>query len=313
MIQKVLKLLFVFCLFGFQNAQAQTTVTGTVTDSNDGSPLPGANVVVKGTTNGVSSDFDGNYSINVSGKSAILVFTFIGYTPKEIAVNGQTSVNVSLAEDASKLDEVVVTALGISRERKSLGYAVSTIEGSSVSLAKETNVVSSLAGKVAGVVVSKSTSGAGGGTRIVIRGNGSLNGNNQPLYVVDGVPIDNSGISNAGAGEYSVTDLGTGISDINADDIESMSILKGPNAAALYGSRAANGVVLITTKKGKLNRGLGITINSSTTFDSPLVLPEYQNQYGRGTDGDFPNIVTSDPLSTQVNAVTSTSSWGPKF
>tara|TARA_R110002050_G_scaffold204522_4_gene340154 strand:- start:68368 stop:71487 length:3120 start_codon:yes stop_codon:yes gene_type:complete len=313
MIQKVLKLLFVFCLFGFQNTQAQTTVTGTVTDSNGGTPLPGANVVVKGTSNGVSSDFDGNYSINVSDPSAILVFTFIGYTPKEIAVNGQTSVNVSLAEDASKLDEVVVTALGISRERKSLGYAVSTIEGSSVSLAKETNVVSSLAGKVAGVVVSKSTSGAGGGTRIVIRGNGSLNGNNQPLYVVDGVPIDNSGISNAGAGEYSVTDLGTGISDINADDIESMSILKGPNAAALYGSRAANGVVLITTKKGKLNRGLGITINSSTTFDSPLVLPEYQNQYGRGTDGDFPNIVTSDPLSTQVNAVTSTSSWGPKF
>ncbi|MFH4965687.1 SusC/RagA family TonB-linked outer membrane protein [Gaetbulibacter sp. M235] len=313
MIQKVLKLLFVFCLFAFQNAKAQTTVTGTVTDSNSGIPLAGANIIVKGTSNGVSSDFDGNFSIEVSDQSAILVFSYIGYTSKEVAVNNQTNIIVTLVEDASQLDEIVVTALGISREKKSLGYAVSTIEGSSVSLAKETNVISSLAGKVAGVVVSKSTSGAGGGTRVVIRGNGSLTGNNQPLYVIDGVPVDNSGVSNAGSGEYTVRDLGTGISDINSDDIESMSILKGPNAAALYGSRAANGVVLITTKKGKLNKGLGVSFNSSAVFDSPLVLPEYQNEYGRGTDGGFPNIVPTDPLVTQVTAVTNTGSWGPKF
>ena len=313
MIQKVLKLLFVFCLFAFQNAKAQTTVTGTITDAATGIPLPGASIVVKGTTNGVSSDFDGNYSINVSTATATFVVSYVGYATKEVAFTGTTPLNISLSEDAEQLNEVVVTALGISREKKSLGYAVSTIEGSSVSLAKETNVVSSLAGKVAGVVVSRSTSGAGGGTRVVIRGNGSLTGNNQPLYVVDGIPIDNSGVSNAGSGEYSIRDLGTGISDINSDDIESMSILKGPNAAALYGSRAANGVVLITTKKGKLNQGLGVSINSSTIFDSPLVLPKYQNQYGRGTDGDFPNIVPSDPLSTQVTAVTRTDSWGPKF
>ena len=313
MIQKVLKLLFVFCLFAFQNAKAQTTVTGTITDAATGIPLPGASIVVKGTTNGVSSDFDGNYSIDVSTATATFVVSYVGYATKEVAFTGTTPLNISLSEDAEQLSEVVVTALGISREKKSLGYAVSTIEGSSVSLAKETNVVSSLAGKVAGVVVSRSTSGAGGGTRVVIRGNGSLTGNNQPLYVVDGIPIDNSGVSNAGAGEYSVKDLGTGISDINSDDIESMSILKGPNAAALYGSRAANGVVLITTKKGKLSQGLGVSINSSAVFDSPLVLPDYQNQYGRGTDGDFPNIVPSDPLSTQVTAVTNTASWGPKF
>ncbi|WP_339916046.1 SusC/RagA family TonB-linked outer membrane protein [Yeosuana marina] len=313
MIQKVLKLLFVFCLFSFQNAKAQTTVTGTITDVATGIPLPGASIVVKGTTNGVSSDFDGNYSIDVSTATATFVVSYVGYATKEVAFTGSTPLNITLSEDAQQLNEVVVTALGISREKKSLGYAVSTIEGSSVSLAKETNVVSSLAGKVAGVVVSRSTSGAGGGTRVVIRGNGSLTGNNQPLYVVDGIPIDNSGVAGAGSGEYRVRDLGTGISDINSDDIESMSILKGPNAAALYGSRAANGVVLITTKKGKLNQGLGVSFNSSAVFDSPLVLPDYQNEYGRGTDGDFPNVVPSDPLNTQVTAVTNTGSWGPKF
>ena len=313
MIQKLLKLMFVFCLVSMQSMQAQTTVTGTVTDSNSGVPLAGANIIEKGTSNGVSTDFDGNYSISVSDASAILVVSYIGYTNQEITINSQSVINVALVEDASQLDEIVVTALGISREKKSLGYSVTQIDGESVSLAKEVNVASSLAGKVAGVVVSKSTSGPGGGTRIVIRGNGSINGNNQPLYVVDGVPIDNSGISNAGSGEFTVNDLGTGISDINSDDIESMSILKGPNAAALYGSRAANGVIIITTKKGTLGKGLGISITSNASFDSPLVLPKYQNEYGRGTDGAFPNVIPSDPLNTQVNTVTGAGSWGPKF
>jgi TonB-linked SusC/RagA family outer membrane protein len=181
-------------------------------------------------------------------------------------------------------------------------------------LAKEANVVSSLAGKVAGVVVSKTTSGPGGGTRVIIRGNNSLNGDNQPLYVIDGVPLDNSsGGPQAGAAEYSVPDYGTGVSDINADDIESMTVLKGPNAAALYGSRASNGVVLITTKKGALGKGIGISFTSSASFDDPMILPEYQNEYGRGTNGEFPDINATDPLATQVNTVTSTSSWGPRF
>jgi len=314
MIKKLLKLVFVFCLLGFQNVQAQTTVTGTVTDGNSGIPLAGANIIVKGTSNGTSADFDGNYSIEVTDPSATLVFSFVGYAPQEIAINNQTKIDVLLTEDASQLGEVVVTALGISRERKSLGYSVSQLNGSDVSLVKETNVISSLAGKVAGVVVSKSTSGPGGGTRVIIRGNGSITGNNQPLYVVDGVPIDNSARVSQGAGEYTVPDLGTGISDINSDDIATMTVLKGPNAAALYGSRAANGVIIITTKTGALNKGLGISYNTSMSFDSPLVLPEYQNQYGRGGDGNFP--VLNDPNATlfqNVNTVKGYNSWGPQF
>ncbi|MFK5973460.1 MAG: SusC/RagA family TonB-linked outer membrane protein [Flavobacteriaceae bacterium] len=292
--------------------QQQTEIKGTVTDK-DGTPLPGVNIVEKGTSNGVSADFDGNYSIEVSNQSAILVFSSLGFSSKEITVGDQSTINVSLAEDTEQLGEVVVTALGISREKKSLGYAVTKVSGDVISLVKESNVASALAGRVAGVVVTKSTSGAGGGTRVVIRGNNSLKGNNQPLYVVDGVPIDNSTLATAGSGEFSVPDLGDGISDINPDDIESISILKGPNAAALYGSRAANGVIIITTKKGKSGTGLGVSFTSSVTFETPLVLPEYQNEYGRGTDGIFPQIASSDDLKTQVNTVAGTSSWGPKF
>ena len=174
-----------------------TTVSGTVTDTSTGTPIPGVTVVEKGTSNGTSTDFDGNYTITVSNGSAVLVFTSIGFTDQEIAVGGQSSINVSLAEDVELLDEVVVTALGISREKKSLGYSVTEVDGSAVSLAKEPNVVNSLAGKVAGVVVSQGTAGAGSGSRVVIRGNNSITGNNQPLYVVDGVPITTQNVGNA--------------------------------------------------------------------------------------------------------------------
>lgn len=312
MIQKALKLLFVVFAFSLQSLYAQT-VSGKVTDANDGTAIPGVSVLLKGSSKGTTTDFDGNYSIDVSGENSVLQFSYLGYKTVEITVNGQSTINVKLEEDTEALDEVVVTSLGLTREKKSLGYSVAKVDGSSLSLAKEANVVSSLAGKVSGVVVSKSTSGPGGGTRVVIRGNNSLNGNNQPLYVVDGVPVDNSGVGQPGTGEYSITDLGTGISDINSDDIESMTILKGPNAAALYGSRAANGVVIITTKKGKLGQGLGINYTTSITFDNPLVLPKYQNQYGRGTRGDFPSYQPSDDLGTQITAVRSSSSWGPRF
>ena len=311
MIQK-LKYVFVFAaLLSMQGIMAQT-ITGTVSDEA-GVPLPGVNIVEKGTSNGVSSDFDGNYSITVADGSATLVFSSLGMRTIEVSINGRSTINLTMQEDAEQLGEVVVTALGISREKKSLGYAVTEVQGDEVSLVKEPNVVNSLAGKVAGVVVSKTTSGPGGGTRVVIRGNNSITGNNQPLYVVDGVPIDNSGLSTAGAGEYSVPDLGTGVSDINPDDIESISVLKGPNAAALYGARASNGVVIITTKKGKLDTGLGISLTSSATFESPFILPKFQNQYGRGTDGLFPQVDTGAPLANQVNTVRSTSSWGPRF
>ncbi len=311
MIQKLKYVLVFAVLFSIQGALAQT-ITGTVSD-DAGVPLPGVNIVEKGTSNGVSSDFDGNYSITVSGGNATLVFSSLGMRTVEVPVNGRATINLTMQEDAEQLGEVVVTALGISREKKSLGYAVTEIQGDEVSLVKEPNVVNSLAGKVAGVVVSKTTSGPGGGTRVVIRGNNSITGNNQPLYVVDGVPIDNSGLSTAGAGEFSVPDLGTGVSDINPDDIESISVLKGPNAAALYGARASNGVVIITTKKGKLDTGLGVSFTSSATFENPFILPEYQNEYGRGSDGLFPQVDTSAPLANQVNTVRSNSSWGPRF
>jgi TonB-linked SusC/RagA family outer membrane protein len=312
MIQK-LKYVFVFvALVSIHGAMAQT-ITGTVSDEA-GVPLPGVNIVEKGTSNGVTSDFDGNYGITVSDSNATLVFSYLGYQTIEIQVSGRTTIDLTLQEDTELLDEVVVTALGISREKKSLGYAVTEVQGDEVSLVKEPNVVNSLAGKVAGVVVSRTTSGPAGGTRVVIRGNNSISGNNQPLYVVDGVPIDNSALSAPeGAGEFSIPDLGTGISDINPDDIESISVLKGPNAAALYGSRASNGVVIITTKRGSMKKGLGISFTSSATFENPFVLPEYQNEYGRGTDGIFPQVNANDPLVTQVNTVTSTNSWGPRF
>ncbi|MDU8886032.1 SusC/RagA family TonB-linked outer membrane protein [Yeosuana sp. MJ-SS3] len=312
MIQKLLKLVFVFLLSSSTLLAQEKTVSGTIVDQN-GFGVPGANVVLEGTSIGSSSDFDGNYSIEIPNDGT-LVFSSLGFATQSISTTGQTTINVTLIESAEALSEVVVTALGISRERKSLGYAVSQLDGDDVSLVKETNVASSLAGKVAGVVVSKSTSGPGGGTRVVIRGNGSITGNNQPLYVVDGIPINNEARVDQGAAEFSVVDLGTGISDINPDDIESMSVLKGPNAAALYGSRAANGVILITTKKGALNKGLGISYTTSAMFDSPLVLPEYQNEYGRGGDGNFP--VLNDPNATlfqNVNTVKGYNSWGPQF
>lgn len=311
MIQK-LKIVFVFAaLMSTAGIMAQT-ITGKVSDGA-GLPLPGVNVIEKGTVNGTSTDFDGNYSITVSGSDAILEFSSLGMSTVEVPIGGRTNIDITMMEDAQQLSEVVVTALGISREKKSLGYAVTEVQGDEVSLVKEPNVVNSLAGKVAGVVVSKTTSGPGGGTRVVIRGNNSITGNNQPLYVVDGVPIDNSTLATANAGEYSVPDMGSGISDINPDDIASLSVLKGPNAAALYGSRASNGVIIITTKRGALNKGLGVSFTSSATFENPFVLPKYQNQYGRGTDGNFPTVNPGDPLAAQVASVKSNSSWGPRF
>src|SRR5690606_11596309 len=275
-------------------------------------PLPGANVVEKGTTNGTSTDFDGNYSITVSGSGARLEFSSLGMKTLETAINGRSTINIQLEEDAQQLSEVVVTALGISREKKSLGYAVTEVQGDEVSLVKEPNVVNSLAGKVAGVVVSRTTSGPAGGTRVIIRGNNSIMGNNQPLYVVDGVPIDNSALAPAGAGAYSVPDMGSGVSDINPDDIASLSVLQGPNAAALHGSRASNRVIVIPTRRGALTQGLGVSFTSSATFEDPFLLPKPPNQYARGTAAHFPTVSPGGPLAAQGASVKGTTSWRPR-
>ncbi len=299
MIQKLLKLIFVFCLFSMQSIQAQNTVTGTVTDSNSGIPLAGANIVEKGTNNGVSTDFDGNYSISVSGSSSILVISYIGYTNQEITVNNQSTINVALAEDASQLDEIVVTALGIKRERKSLGYSVQEIQGASITEAREPNMVNALSGKITGLQVIKSSNGPAGSSKIVLRGYSSLTGDNQPLIVVDGTPINNF-TGSSGEGFWSpAADLGNGIADINPDDIETLSVLKGASAAALYGSRAGNGVILITTKTGKSNNGLGISYSSTVGFQSLFAKPDLQSDFGQGSVGAYDEY--------------SQSSWGPKI
>lgn len=274
-------------LIGLNVGWSQNTVTGTVTDE-EGETLIGVNIFAPEQNTGTVTDLDGTYSINVPADGK-LQFSLVGYSPEDVDVNGRSVINVTMKEGVA-LDEVVVTALGISREKKALGYSVTEVSGDEVSTVKETNVVNSLAGKVSGVVITQSAAGPGSGSRVIIRGNNSLTGNNQPLYVVDGVPIDNSGFGSAaggGTGEYARTDYGTGVSDINPDDIASISVLKGPNAAALYGSRAANGVILITTKKGSAQKGIGVTYSTNYTFSNPLLLPQYQNQYGQGTQGDI--------------------------
>jgi TonB-linked SusC/RagA family outer membrane protein len=305
MIKKLLKLLCLFCLLGFQNVQAQTTVTGTVTDGNSGIPLAGANIIVKGTSNGVSANFDGNYSINVSDQSATLVFSFVGYTTKEIVVDGKATINVTLAEDASQLNEVVVTALGIRKETRALGYSLTEVKGEEISTVKNANAINSLQGKIAGVNISQNATGAAGSSRVIIRGNSSLTGNNQPLYVVDGVPISNE--NNGSAGIWGGSDGGDGISSLNADDIESISVLKGGAASALYGSRASGGVIIVTTKSGKGQDGFGVEISSSIMFDNvDTSLQDYQTGYGQGIQG-------RKPANVDEARDNGTSSWGPKF
>jgi len=225
---------------GFESILAQgSIVTGKVTDAKEGNPLPGVNVIVKGTSIGVLSDFDGNYSVNLPQQDAVLVFSTLGYATQEVAVNGQTAINVSLTAQAEQLDEVVVTALGIERDRKTLGYAVTQLQGESISEVKTSSALNALQGKVAGVNITPPSTGAAGSSRVIIRGASSLSGTNQPLYVVDGVTIDNTQLG--AASEWGGSDFGDGISSINPDDIESVSVLEGGAAGALYGSRASNG------------------------------------------------------------------------
>ena len=264
------------------------TVSGTIVSSETRETLPGVNVFIKGTTNGTITDMDGHFKIDVPGGDAILVFSFIGYDTKEVPVAGSKEMNVEISESTQSLDEVVVTALGISRKAKTVGYAITEVKGSEVNDVKDANVINSLSGKVAGLQVNRTASGVGGSSRIVIRGISSMLGSNKPLFVVDGVPIDAGNLGEAG--EWGGRDLGDGISDINPEDIETISILKGPAAAAAYGSRGANGVVLITTKGGSRKKDFGITVSSSYSIENPLVIPDLQNKYGLGAYGVYPPI-----------------------
>jgi len=281
------------------------TISGTVKGAEDGMPIPGVSVVQKGTTNGTITDIDGNYSITAPTGS-VIAFTFVGMKAQEVTVGAQTTVNISLESAAVDVDEVVVTALGISREKKSLGYAVTEVKNEEMTTVKDQNVLNALSGKVAGIQVN--TSGAiGSSSHVVIRGSSSITGNNQPLYIIDGVPLDNTVTDQVSEGGtiWERRDFGSGASDINPDDIETLTVLKGPNAAALYGSRAANGAIIITTKSGKAGQGLGIDVSSTLTIDrvTDAYLPEFQNTYGSGIYEN--GVPTHDPEQT--------SSWGPKF
>ncbi|WP_291197778.1 SusC/RagA family TonB-linked outer membrane protein [Dyadobacter sp.] len=270
---------------------AESAVRGTVVDAK-GEPLIGVSVLVKGTTRGTATDVAGKYEIAVDDASAVLVFSFVGYVRKEVVVGAQSEVNVTLAEDTQNLSEVVVTALGIKRDKRALGYSVQEIGGEAISTAKEANLATTLAGKMAGVQVTRSANGAGGSSRVVIRGSNSLVGNSQPLYVIDGIPMDNSNPNSPSS--TGGIDYGDGISNINPEDVESISVLKGPNAAALYGQRGSNGVVLITTKSGKSRKGIGIKYGVDYSVGDALVLPDFQDEYGQGLDGAFTHFRGND-------------------
>ena len=271
-------------------------VKGKVTDGVDASGLPGVTVKVKGTSRGTVTDAEGNYKLNV-GTNATLVFSSVGFGTKEMAVGSASDVNMTMTASANSLDEVVVTALGITKEQKTLSYATQQVNTKTFSQAKDLNVANSLAGRVVGLDISRSSSGIGGSTRVVLRGDRSISGNNQALIVVDGVPFNNSNGSSGNI--FGGRDGGDGISSINPDDIESMNILRGASATALYGSSAANGAILINTKKGVTQKGYGVTVNSSFQAEQALSLRKFQNEYGQGSGGVYSKL--------------SENSWGPKL
>lgn len=286
-----------------QSLYAQTIlIEGTVRAKNSTHALGGASVAIKNTSKSTLTNIQGNFSISAPVDSR-LVISYIGFKSQEVKVSSDNALlNVTLEEANNILDEVVVTALGITKEKKSLGYAVQQLKSADIGEAKETNLVNALSGKIAGVNVTNSQ-GDMGSSRIVIRGETSIDGNNQPLFVIDGVPVDNSQLLGVGGSR----DFANAIADINPEDIESINVLKGPNAAALYGSRAAAGVILIKTKTGRSIKGLGIAINSNTTFSDLLVLPSYQNSFGQGSNGRFSYV---DGKGGGVNDGVD-ESWGP--
>ena len=261
-------------------------VTGQVSGDN-GDLLNGVSILVKGTTTGTSTDAAGKYSINAPERST-LVFTFVGYETMEVPVNNQSTINVNLVRASASLTDVVVTAFGISKEKKALAYSVTQVKGEEFTQARENNVANALTGKIAGVNATGISSGPGGSSRVIIRGNGSLSGDNQPLYVINGMPMSNNHREQAQGEGATILDRGDGIAAINPDDIETIDVLKGGPAAALYGSQAANGVILITTKKGRLQQGVGIEVNSNFTIGGPSMYPEFQYEYGQGLDGIKP-------------------------
>jgi TonB-linked SusC/RagA family outer membrane protein len=266
--------------------QSQVVVKGKVTSETDGLGLPGVTILEKGTTNGTVTDINGDFSLSVNSGSAVLVFSYIGFNTVEMPVNNQATLNLAMVEDIQSMNEVVVTALGIEREKRSLGYSVGEVKGDDMRTVTQENALGSLAGRVAGVQINQ-TSGVGSSTSVVIRGATSLSSDNQPLFVIDGVPVANSLGNVRTMGDRNQVDYGNPIADLSPDDIEDMTVLKGPSAAALYGSRAGNGVILITTKKGKKGEAMRVNFSTSNVFETPTRFLDMHYDYANGSRTDL--------------------------
>ena len=288
---------------------AQITITGTITDAYN-QPVAFVNIT-NNSKKGTISDENGTYSIIASSKNDNLTFSYLGYKTQTITVGDRTLINIVLDDDITSLDQVVVTALGLERETKELGYAIQAIKSKDVTQVKTVNFLDNLQGKLAGVTVTQGATGVGSSSKITIRGEASFS-NNNPLFVVDGIPINNETVfnfTNEAAAGFQEIDFGNGAMEVNPDDIESVTVLKGASAAALYGTRASNGVIVIKTKDGSKKKGFSVSINTSITVDSAFKLPEFQNEYGQGQSGEF-EFVDGLGGGTSDNI---TYSWGPRL
>ena len=281
-------LLLILIAFGLSiNGYSQKNHLGSSLDKETNSPLPGVGVIVKGTSKGGASDFDGNYSIKGVNTSTVLIFSFIGYKSQEITIGDQTTINVLLEVDAESLDEIIVTALDIQRNKASLGYSVQQVDAVEFAVAQENNIMSSLSGKVSGLQITQGNTGVDGSSRILLRGITTINGNNRPLVVIDGIPVSNA---SSGGNPNGGRDGGDALSDINPDDVASVTVLKGAGAAAAYGSLGMHGVILVTTKSGISKDGIGVTLTSSFNVTEIALTPKLQSEYGMGAFDNFSPI-----------------------
>ena len=307
-----MKQLFIgFALLLSAMSFAQTTITGTVTTTASGETVPFVNVILNNSTTATTTDDNGRYSIDINSELDVLKFSALGFISQSITVGNKTIINVALEESTTDLNEVVITALGFKRETKELGYAVQSLGSDDIQEVKAVNFLDNLSGKLAGVTISQGATGVGSTSKITIRGEASFS-NNNPLFVVDGTPINNNTVfnfTNEAAAGFQEVDFGNGAMEVNPDDIASVSVLKGPSAAALYGTRASNGIIVIETKNGANKKGLGVSYNTSLFIDTAFRLPDFQNEYGQGNSGEFEYV---DGLGGGIND-NITYSWGPRL
>lgn len=307
-----MKQLFIgFALLLSAMSFAQTTITGTVTTTASGETVPFVNVILNNSTTATTTDDNGRYSIDINSELDVLKFSALGFISQSITVGNKAIINVALEESTTDLNEVVITALGFKRETKELGYAVQSLGSDDIQEVKAVNFLDNLSGKLAGVTISQGATGVGSTSKITIRGEASFS-NNNPLFVVDGTPINNNTVfnfTNEAAAGFQEVDFGNGAMEVNPDDIASVSVLKGPSAAALYGTRASNGVIVIETKNGANKKGLGVSYNTSLFIDTAFRLPDFQNEYGQGNSGEFEYV---DGLGGGIND-NITYSWGPRL